>query len=298
MTIRSRGALALGILFFVGTSVVLMSDVRSPADFTTDHLLTLGTLVGTVAAGHFWWPTVKDKNVLAALGLTLAFAAGTFMCVAGSAGRGGEAIQRKTATAAAVNEKRADAIAELKKARARRDELATQLAKECGSGKGARCKGLREALDAADSHVAILQVRADEAPAEEVANVKLKKAAEVIAFFSRADRQSVEQGLELMWPFANALIWELLTITFLSLGLGHGARREAAQGISKGVVVAAPMKKAGSSNYQRWKERQLEEMKAAGVTCSLKEWHELKMGRQSRKALPAPAKTPRLISSR
>lgn len=43
----------------------------------------------------------------------------------------------------------------------------------------------------------------------------------MIAYFGSADRHRVEERLELLWPFANALIWELLTITFLSLGLGH-----------------------------------------------------------------------------
>ena len=52
-------------------------------------------------------------------------------------------------------------------------------------------------------------------------NVKLKKAAEVIVFIFSADRARTEHGLELLWPFANALIWELLTIVFLGLGLGH-----------------------------------------------------------------------------
>jgi hypothetical protein len=54
--IRSRGAIALGILLAVGTLVILFWDVRAPADLTTDHVMTLAMLVVTIAAGHYWLP--------------------------------------------------------------------------------------------------------------------------------------------------------------------------------------------------------------------------------------------------
>ena len=58
---------------------------------------------------------------------------------------------------------------------------------------------------------------------EQEANVRLRHAARVFAFFNPgADVRRIEQGLELIWPFALALIMELGTIVFLGLGLGHG----------------------------------------------------------------------------
>ena len=51
----------------------------------------------------------------------------------------------------------------------------------------------------------------------------------MFAFFNPgADVRRIEQGLELIWPFALALIMELGTIVFLGFGLGHG--RPAAAG--------------------------------------------------------------------
>jgi hypothetical protein len=61
---------------------------------------------------------------------------------------------------------------------------------------------------------------------EQEANVRLKHAARVFAFFNPGtDERRIEQGLELVWPFALALIMELGTIVFLGLGLGHDRRR-------------------------------------------------------------------------
>lgn len=227
MRVRSKGALALGIFFGAATAAILFWDVRSLADISPDHALTLGTLLGTISAGHYLVPALKQRNLLAALGLAIAFAAGTFVCVAGSAGRGGEAIQQRAATASKANEQRQDAREELKKARARRDELDQQMIRECATGRGTRCQGLKTSIEYADSHIAILQVRADAAPAAQIANVKLAKAAEVVARFVARPQTEIEKDLTLLWPFAQAVMWELLTITFLSLGLGH---RTVAQG--------------------------------------------------------------------
>ena len=58
---------------------------------------------------------------------------------------------------------------------------------------------------------------------EQEASVRLKHAARVFAFFNPgADVRRIEEGLELIWPFALALIMELGTIVFLGFGLGHG----------------------------------------------------------------------------
>ena len=221
--VRSWGAIALGVLLAIGTLVVLFWDVRAPSDITTDHVMTLATLIVAIAAGHFFVPTVRQARLLPAIGLAVLFVAATFVCVAGSAGRGAEIASRKAAAAAQVNADRKDAQDQLKAAREKREQLAERFAAECGSGKGARCKGLREALDAQDSHVAILQVRVDGLQPEQEANVRLKHAARVFAFFRPGtDVKRIQEGLELTWPFALALIMELGTIVFLGLGLGHG----------------------------------------------------------------------------
>src|SRR5215813_6228970 len=223
--IRSRGAFALGILLAIGTIVVLFWDVRAPADITTDHVMTLAMLVVTIAAGHYWLPAVQQRRVLPAIGLAVLFMAGTFVCVTGSAGRGAEVAQRKTAAAGNINDARKDIADQLAMARADRAALAATMARECATGEGPKCKGSRASVEYADSHIAILEVRKNDMAPEQEANVRLKHAARVFAFFNPgADVRRIEQGLELIWPFALALIMELGTIVFLGLGLGHEGR--------------------------------------------------------------------------
>lgn len=223
-TIQSPGAIALGIVLAIGTAVVLFWDVRAVADITTDHLMTAAMLLVTIAAGHYFLPTLRQGRVLPAVGLAVLFLAGTFVCVTGSAGRGAEVSSKKAAEAGKVNEDRKDAKEQLDVARAKREGLAEALAKECGSGKGARCKGLREALEAQESHVALLQARVERLQPAQEANVRLKHAARVFGFFvPGSDVKRIEEGLELTWPFALALVMELGTIVFLGLGFGHGA---------------------------------------------------------------------------
>jgi hypothetical protein len=75
------------------------------------------------------------------------------------------------------------------------------------------CASAAPSLQSQNTNVAFSRLGwVDGMSAEQIANVKLKKAAEVIVFIFNADRARTEHGLELLWPFANALIWELLTI--------------------------------------------------------------------------------------
>jgi len=211
------------MLLAIGTIVVLFWDVRTPADLTTDHVMTMAMLVVTIAAGHYWLPAVQQRRILPAIGLGTLFIAGTFVCVTGSAGRGAEVAQRKAAVAGNINEARKDIADQLAKARADRAALAATMTKECATGEGPKCRGARASVEYADSHIAILEVRRNDMAPEQEANVRLKHAARVFAFFNPgADVRRIEQGLELIWPFALALIMELGTIVFLGFGLGHG----------------------------------------------------------------------------
>jgi hypothetical protein len=185
--------------------------------------MTLAMLVVTIAAGHYWLPAVQQRRVLPTIGLAVLFIAGTFVCVTGSAGRGAEVAQRKAAAAGNINEARRDVTDQLAKARADRAALAATIARECSTGEGPKCRGSRASVEYADSHIAILEVRRNDMAPEQEANVRLKHAARVFAFFNPgANVHRIEQGLELIWPFALALIMELGTIVFLGFGLGHG----------------------------------------------------------------------------
>lgn len=235
-SIRSWGNITLGAIFAAGTGYALFEDVlRHSAPITTDHVMTALVLVGTIAAGHLFFPTAAARKVLLALGLAILFAAGTFICVVGSAGRVAEVSSSKEAEANKLNGSREDAVEQLKKARADRADLAAKFAKECGSGKGTRCDGTKASIEYADSHIAILQVRVDNAKPEQQANVTLKHAGKVFELFLPYSAKQIEAALVLLWPFAKALMLEVATIVFLGLGLGH---TKVAKGTVAGTVPA------------------------------------------------------------
>ncbi len=88
---------------------------------------------------------------------------------------------------------------------------------ECSGGQGSKCLAKREITKQrrSDYEVAELLVRQQKAEARE--NGKLKRAAELIAFFGRVEQVTAEKGLALIWPFIPPLVCELLTIVFLHL---------------------------------------------------------------------------------
>lgn len=213
--------MVLGGIFALGTTYVILDDVRHGAAFTTDHVMTVLVIVGTLAAGHMFWPTVRSLRLFSALGLLLVFAGGTFFCVSGSAGRSAKVLQHQEAIASKVTDARSDAVAELKKAREARSILSVNYAKECSTGRAHRCEGLKAALETADRQVYLYEARLDGLQPTERANGELRYTAELVALVVPAKVDEIEKALGLITPLAKALILELATIVFFGLGLGH-----------------------------------------------------------------------------
>lgn len=219
--ISSRSAIALGGLFSLGTAYVLFEDVIQTGRFTADHVISGLVLVGTIAAGHFFWPALRGGKLFPAIGLAVLFTTGTFICVTGSASRGAEHSANRAQEAAKVNEAREVVRADIKLAKADRDKLTGDQAKECATGPGKRCNGAKTMVDYADSHIAILEARLDGMKPEQDPDAGLKHAAKVFSLLSRVSEASIESALLLLWPFAKALMLEVATIVFFGLGFGH-----------------------------------------------------------------------------
>lgn len=213
-------AIAFGLLFTAIAAWILLWDVQTLNDLTTDHVQSITALLVAVVTGHFCVVCLRLRSWWV-LAFALAWSAATFYCIMGSAGRGAEVAERRSADAARSNDARKDARDELAKARTKRDALTDQFIRECGSGRAGRCNGLKFALDSADSHIAILQVRADNAAPEQTANIKLKHAARLLAFFGGVDQRVAEQAFELLFPVVGPLVTELAAIGCLGFGLGH-----------------------------------------------------------------------------
>src|SRR5262249_37999098 len=182
-TVRSPGAIALGAVCALGTLVVLFWYVRSPSDFTLNHLYILLALLVTLGAGHFMWDAFGEKSfggVVRGLAFLVLFGVGTAICVALSGGRSAELLERKEADATHEQPKRLVHEAHIlsakkdlevateaySKAEAAAADKSEAMAVECGTGKRSRCDGktltaqtalakaseLKKARDQADSH--------------------------------------------------------------------------------------------------------------------------------------------------
>ena len=242
-----KALLAFG--FFALTNFVIFEDVlRHGATVTTDHLLSFAVLVGTFAAGHFFWPTWRAREYGTAAGLTMLFAAGTVYCVLTSAGRNAEALTTKAAKVAAddgprlalakqveeADGNRKKAEAELEAAKAETKDAtakADQVCRENGS-KSWKCRTERTNADAAKGREAphettsqdktntyyMLDARLRGMTKRET-NVDLKYAAKILNYLPRV--YVTEEQLADIIPFVKGVFCEFATLLFAAGAFRH-----------------------------------------------------------------------------
>jgi hypothetical protein len=94
---------------------------------------------------------------------------------------------------------------------------------ECRSGEGPRCIAKRKTTQERRTDVEVAETLLRQLPIEGRENGKIKKAAELLAFFRGWSQAETEKGLALLWPFIPPLVCELLTIVFLHFGFAVSA---------------------------------------------------------------------------
>jgi hypothetical protein len=184
-TIRSPGALALGLFFAGVTARTIFDDVFAGAPVTIAHLNALAALVAAIAAGHFVVPTFAQGRFPAALGLALIFVGATAYVVTSSGARNAEVANHKAAAVVKTNEERAvlkgkladaeadvetakgeleagkaEAAADVRKAASEYDAAKRAAATECATGKKSRCEGREATRDAAKADLEAAEARA------------------------------------------------------------------------------------------------------------------------------------------
>ena len=222
--IRSRGAIALGAIFAVGTVAVLFADVRSVADMSIDHLMSLLVLIGTIAAGHSFWGEARAARLFTATGLAILAAGGTAYLVTASASRNAEALLAKAGAQAQAQAERSRTEDMLAQAREDWRKANATAAKACSSGRAQACKDTSRLRDATWSHVLLIEAEMRNMPAL-AENAGLHHAARVLASVSSATEATVYDKLVLWVPVVKSLFLELATVVFVSIGLGHRRRQ-------------------------------------------------------------------------
>lgn len=234
-TIRSPGALALGVFFTGVTGFTIFNDVWNGAAFTIAHLNAAAALVAAIAAGHMALPALWRGQVFPALGLAVIFVASTGYIVTSAGARNAEVSQHKAAAILKTNEERTaqrakvgEAEVDAEKAKADYDTAKQLAARECASGKGRRCDGRIETRDSAakdleraESHAGMMRGRLAMLGPEEQPFAGYRHAAAVFAAAGLGDAAIIEARLELLLPFVLVLISEVGTLVFLGMALGH-----------------------------------------------------------------------------
>lgn len=221
-TIRSPGAIVLGLLFAAVTGYVLLEDVFHGAPITTAHIMTAAALIGTITAGHMAWPHMRSGHWLAAIGLGIVFMAGTTFTVISAGSRNAEVQNTKAERVRQHNADRADIMEQIKTARQRLTEAQDRLAAECKTGKGPKCEGHRATVSERSDRVAVLEARLDIKGPAQVENAGYAHAGKVIASlpFVKADAKAIADALTLIMPFLLVLIVEFGTLVFWGVALG------------------------------------------------------------------------------
>ena len=248
-TIRSWGALALGVFFTAVTARTIFDDVWNGAAVTISHINAAAALVAAIAAGHMVWPALRSGRIPAALGLALIFCASTAYIVTSAASRNAEVSIAKAADVLKKNEERAALKGKLSETEIEIDEAkqayeAAKMAatKECASGKAKRCDGRVETrnnaerdLEKAQALAALTRGQISLLGPEVQPFAGYKHASKVFEAAGMGEASVIEARLELLLPFALVLISELGTLVFLGMALGH---RSAPATVSKPETIA------------------------------------------------------------
>ena len=232
---------ALGVFFAFITARTLLADVRAFAELRSDHLMTIGAMVGAVAAGIYFGPMLKAGKLLTAVGLAIAFTAATVFCLIGSAGRGDELAYKQNADARKVNEDRERYLRDRTEANGRWQAAVDAETAECAGGDGPKCKAKRKTTEQRRSEFEVADILVRQAQPEARENGKLKRAAEIVALVRGGNVAAAEHALALLWPFLPPSICEILSIIFLHQALVPRRRRKVAEQLAATVESAATL---------------------------------------------------------
>lgn len=215
--------MAIAALFLAGTCFVLFQDLLHGAALTTGHVLTGLAIVATAAAGHSAIPTLREGRPVLALGLGLLAAAGLTYVATMSAARNAEVSSTKAERIVAVNAERNRILPQRSRAQAMLDEANGNLARECKSGEGQKCKGIRATIEVYTAAIKGHDASLARLGPPETPNAGYKAAAEAMALLPgvTAPAADIERRLVVLIPWLAVLIAELGLIVFLSLALGH-----------------------------------------------------------------------------
>lgn len=213
--------LVIGAFLSLVTARVLFDDVWHGAEITTSHLLSLAAIVVALSSGHYAIPQLKARAIVSGLMLGLLFLGATAYVVISSGARNAEQATIKAAMATEINAQRERELYQLSEAEKMLAGAQSDLARECRSGAGKRCRGIETTIAVYEAAITGHKAIVAKLGPERQANGIYAHMAKTLAAVVGGDEAQIMARLILVMPFLAVLLSELGTITFLHMALGH-----------------------------------------------------------------------------
>lgn len=213
--------MVIGAFLSLVTARVLFDDVWHGAEVTTSHLLSLAAIVVALSAGHYAIPQLKAKAVVSGLMLGLLFLGATAYVVISSGARNAEQASITATKANETNDIRDRELYKLAEAEKMLAGAQSDLATECRSGEGKRCKGIKATITVYTAAVKGHKTTIAELGPERTAHGVYAHMAKTLAAVTGGEESSIMARLVLVMPFLAVLLSELGTITFLHMAIGR-----------------------------------------------------------------------------
>ncbi|MGE0766835.1 MAG: hypothetical protein AB7L90_10255 [Hyphomicrobiaceae bacterium] len=227
-TVRSWPAMGLAAVFVGGTSFVLFADVLDGARITTGHVLTALALIAATAAGHQIVSAWRARRFGLLIGLSILTVASLAYVATMSGARNAESVSLKAERQTDANARREAIEAERKAAQGMLDAARRDVARECATGEGPRCRGRKATESVYSAAVAGHDARLAALAPPATPNAGYRATAEAIALTGLTSRPQpeIERALVALMPWLAVLISELGSIVFMSSALGHKSHVE------------------------------------------------------------------------
>lgn len=214
-----------GCVFLAGTLVILFEDVLNGAPLGRKHLLTLVILSGTILAGHLGREAARQwRTLIAAAGFGLVFLSGTGLVVYSSVGRQAAMTTQVNASAEELNDRRSQIKQTQTRAQGMLDDALTSYGKQCATGKGARCDGIKATIDVYQAAVKGHDAELKEIGWSRPVNPEAEQFAEIVAAVLGLDamaKSKIKAAALLALPLLITLFLEFGTIQ----SFGYATRR-------------------------------------------------------------------------
>lgn len=249
-------AIAAGAIALLGALGILVQDAIASGNWSLDHYLMPVVVCITVLAGHLIGKAMREWRLLSSIGFAMLFLMGTGLTVYMSVGRMAHTADTEDARAKMVAEQIDELGKEAQRVIGKRIEAEKMLnremgllARECGTGKGTKCKGIKASVDVYeaavkghDAELAGIREKVAAAGPVPVTDSRASRMASAIAVFAANEGQTKEKltrTFRLFEPFATSLFLELTSIVAFGFGFSH--RRKAKVAPAPDQAKATPV---------------------------------------------------------